>query len=101
MDESNKGQTEQQPIIYSSVFQPYVEPNKGQELSEEQKEQLRHMAELLVPSYAKLDTSANPTADIVPPAVEEPVKRDWAWLHPIELIKGLFSPDRPDDSSKD
>ena len=25
------------------------------------------------------------------PAVEEPVGRDFMWLHPIELIKGLFS----------
>lgn len=58
-------------------------------------------AELLVPSFVEQDTSAKPTVDIEPAAPESPVKSDFMWLHPIELIKGLFSPDRPDDSDKD
>lgn len=48
-------------------------------------------AKILVPSYAELDKTSKPTVNIEPPPVEEPVKSDLMWLHPIELIKGLFS----------
>ena len=60
-------------------------------LTEEQKAELARKAKLLVPSFVELDTGAKPTEDIEPAAPESPVKSDLMWLHPIELIKGLFS----------
>ena len=62
-------------------------------LTEEQKAELARKAKLLVPSFVEQDTSATPTVDeILLDQMEDiPVKSDLMWLHPIELIKGLFS----------
>ena len=61
--------------------------------TEQELDKLRRMAGQNMDAESDKLTSATPTVDeILLDQMEEiPVKRDFMWLHPIELIKSLFS----------